>query len=406
MKCADIKYDNIFHPDEAFQLYKNNLINLYVDSYGVNNENIIKDRINSTIYLFESNPIDKMKYANDHINEISSKMYDNITEEYLDYCLVKEYITKIIYDKYYDEFATIFKASHLIREEDLFNCDFSSFSSINQNKLKDKKIPIEFKKYILERRQKYLNFCSSNNLYPVIDNHIVDYMSDLLYEMNYSINKYIFLNSKWGKKIKQSILASSVVSISNKNFVKMLFESDNAATYCFFDRGYYNVVCHFPVIELTKVNALDRIFFHECRHVVEFDNGICGIDELNSKYVISNEINTEKNAIMDTKKMYEYPLFSNDIMNSGISSSYEKLFPFAGEFFDENKNILNQICFNNDISKLHFLFGEENFSEYNKYLTDIYNARFYSDEIKDLPVDTSKSKQLLYRLKDSFQSRQ
>ena len=71
-----------------------------------------------------------------------------------------------------------------------------------------------------------------------------------------------------------------------------MFDNTKATTLINYSNSYLTV-CHITLITLSSLKALDKMFFHETRHVIEIDK-LCGIEGIKETYRLLNEIRTEK----------------------------------------------------------------------------------------------------------------
>ena len=80
--------ENILYPDEALDEYKKKLLEVYLEDYGEEYKDIIIKRMNNTLYLFDSNPKDTLRFIlnNDSIKDFKLGYANN------DSCLYKHLI--------------------------------------------------------------------------------------------------------------------------------------------------------------------------------------------------------------------------------------------------------------------------------------------------------------------------
>ena len=52
-----INYNNILNPNIALDKIKDRLIEIYMCDYGIEYKELIEERINNTIFIFDSNPL-------------------------------------------------------------------------------------------------------------------------------------------------------------------------------------------------------------------------------------------------------------------------------------------------------------------------------------------------------------
>lgn len=65
-----------------------------------------------------------------------------------------------------------------------------------------------------------------------------------------------------------------------------MFDNTKTTTLINYSNSYLTV-CNIPLITLSSLNALDKIFFHEIRYVIEIDK-LCGIEEIFGKNRLTN----------------------------------------------------------------------------------------------------------------------
>ena len=109
MSLGTVKFENILNPEEAFKEFKKYLIELYAEDYGEEYKELIKNRIDGTYYLFESNPIDTYNFYKENKNlSYGLKRRIRIEREYSDYISFKNKIDKYLTNKYKDIISSYF----------------------------------------------------------------------------------------------------------------------------------------------------------------------------------------------------------------------------------------------------------------------------------------------------------
>ena len=126
------------------------------------------------------------------------------------------------------------------------------------------------------------------------------------------------------------------------------------------------------IINSSKFKSLDRMFLHENRHIIEAGIDHVGINtHLGNKYQMLNEIRTEKHAIEDSEYFKNKVLWSNEEMPEHSYNGYEELFPYTHNFYEDNKDILDDIAINGKIDELEELYGEDSLNRYDYFLKDL-----------------------------------
>lgn len=400
--------DAIMSPNEAFSDYKKYLLGKYVEDYGEDKYSLMRKRMDHTIYLFNSPPPYKMQFIVDHFNEISDyREVLRIEAEFQDYMKVRKRIENDLRRKFYDEIASYFHiANGKIRYEELVDLDFDSFSSKSLSLLANEEVDEKVKESILRRQEKYKKTCRMYYLEPITDCRIIDHLKRYEARLNAIMGELLIKYSKWGKRIQKEINSQSKIKVTEREIAKIVFCDKTASTSTITKGEKCTVLCYFPVMKVSDIGELDRLFFHENRHVVETNRNFSGIDDYHcSKYTMLNEVRTEKNAGIDAQSFAEIPLFSNASMGKKYFNCYQAVFPYTEDFFEQYREVLNGIAIENDISMLEHLYGEDNLVAFNNYLNDIEQAYIDNGGPCCLPVDQEKQKQLVFQLQESYRSK-
>ena len=119
-------------PKEVLDENQNLLIDRYVEDYGNEYRDLIRKRMDNTLYLFDSNPIVTMEFIQQFGGIISSSQMILFEKEYRNYKKVFSVIHERIKKQYYQKLASYFSiSSHPIKEE-ILSLDIESFSLENQ----------------------------------------------------------------------------------------------------------------------------------------------------------------------------------------------------------------------------------------------------------------------------------
>jgi len=399
--------DAIMHPHDAFLGYKKYLLWQYAEDYGEDKYHLVRERMNQTIYLFESPPSDKMQFINDHFNEITDyKAMLRIETEFQDYIKVKKKIDAQLRKKFYDRVAYHFHiGSDRIRYEELVDLDFDAFSLESLKLLNSETTDEKVKTQILQRQERYCEICRLYGLKPITDWRVISFLKRYENQLNSIEKKALIKHSKWGKRIQKEVNSQSKIKITPDVLAEIVFGKKTASTNTIIQGKEMTRLCYFPVMKVSGIGELDRLFFHENRHVVETDRNCSGIDNYqHSKYTLLNEIRTEKNAGVDSLAFTAIPLFSNAPMSAKHFNCYRAVFPYTEGFFEQYREELNDIAIENDIMKLEQLYGEDNLVAFNHYLSDIERSYIKNAGPSHLPVDQEKQKQLVFKLHESYWS--
>ena len=101
--------ENVLNPNKALEEYKSYLLTMYVKDYGEKYYDLIKNRMDNTIYLFDANPLENMKFLEENGEDIFPNIIDNIVVIPIKYT---EYI-KILFNKVPNVFAFLVSKENL-----------------------------------------------------------------------------------------------------------------------------------------------------------------------------------------------------------------------------------------------------------------------------------------------------
>lgn len=365
--------ENILNPEISFLDYKNNLIEKYIEDYGEEYKDTIIDRMNKTLYLFDSNPKDKLLFILNNEKSIDDKYLVEVEKEYNNYQRIKRKIHNSMIKKYYNYLSVFFNVSNSYINEDILNLDIDSFSLENQAKLSNSEINEKIKDKIIKRQIRYLAACKENNVEPLTDGikiHLIERERDRLKRNEI---KHILLKTSWGKKILKKFRDYNP-KIELSDIVKIMRQEEVGAADFLLDESYEETsrILYYPIMRNIKYKSLDRMFFHENRHIIEAGKDHVGINtHLGNKYQMLNEIRTEKHAIEDSKHFINNVLWSNEEMPEHSYNGYEELFPYTYNFYDDNKDLLDELSFSGKIEELENIYGEDNLIRYDYFLKDL-----------------------------------
>lgn len=397
------RIDNILYPDEAYNEYKNSLISMYIDDYGEENYKKIKKRIDETYYLFDSNPEESLKFldeTNSGLLNLSRSFRFEI--ENSNYISCKKKIDNSLCFEFKEYLSNIFGISSRYIDENFLKMDFDAFSFKSMRKL-HRGTDVE-KKEIESRQTAYIRTCELYGVKPVTSLSIIEGIISEKNRLDKLEKKLLVEDTIWGKRIKENIVKTTGYNIPSDILADLLFLRGCCA--CVINipnpKGNVKRICVFPCIHNYYIGLCDVSFLHENRHVVESDKNFVGLHILKDDgYVLLNELRTEINAIRDSKKFIDSPLFSNSSMNSKYVSFYDRLLYYSFDFVNDNLDVLNKLAFNNDVNGFESLFGKDNLEEFDYYLAEVdYLFRDNSSLI-----DEEKGRELVKELNNHFASR-
>ena len=406
MSLGTVKFENILNPEEAFKEFKKYLIELYAEDYGEEYKELIKNRIDGTYYLFESNPIDTYNFYKENKNlSYGLKRRIRIEREYSDYISFKNKIDKYLTNKYKDIISSYFNTTSSLLSDDLLIADFDSFSYESIRVLNNPYASYENKSRILNRQKRYLDLCSQHNVRAITDSSIIERIINIRKELENEGFKLLLDNTIWGRRIVKDIYSKTGKMVDTKLLGTVMYDDKCCASVCQIPtyNGDFIRICLFPIMKNYDIGALDKIFYHENRHVIESDINVSGFACSNiGNYFLINELRTQENAIRDAYEFRRVPLFANYKESDNFINIYERLFDYCGPFIKNYLNLLNKIGINNDILGLENLFGKVNLQELEEYLKEVDKS--FLDGYPDR-IDFNKQKVLTYCLDSHFYSR-
>ena len=147
--------ENVLNPNKALEEYKSYLLTMYVKDYGEKYYDLIKNRMDNTIYLFDANPLENMKFLEENGEDIfpNIKKIRTYLKEYKNFIKIKNALENKYYEDYYLILSNSFSYYSKFGIEDFINIDLDSYSSTNIMLLNDKYTSDSIKKDILKRQQ-------------------------------------------------------------------------------------------------------------------------------------------------------------------------------------------------------------------------------------------------------------
>lgn len=403
MSLGAVKYENILNPEEAWNEFKRYLIELYAEDYGEEYKELIKKRIDSTYYLFDSNPIDTYNFYKNNKISYGFKRMCRIEREYHNYLAVKDRIDKRLTARYKDILSSFYNTVSL--PDDFLIVDYESFSFENMRKLHSATTSEDNKNSILRRQKKYLDFCMLYGVRPITDIDTIDKMTKVKKELEYEEFKFLLDESIWGKRLKKDIFDRTGVHVDTKLLGSVMYDTKCCASVCQIPSsdGKFVRICYFPIMKNYGVGSVDKIFFHENRHVAESGLNISGFSPAcNGDYMLINELRTQENAIRDAYEFRRVPLFSNYGDSPNFVNIYERLFEYSGPFIKNYLGLLNRLGVTNAYYDLEYLFGRDNLMALEGHLKEADTSLLagFSDK-----VDKNKQMMITYYLDRHYSSR-
>ncbi len=395
--------DVFLYPNELLQENKDLLIERYVEDYGEEYRSIIQNRMDNTLYLFDSNPIATMEAIKEFDSSIDSKKMDTLLKEYLNYKKVYDSVHKRMIKKYYHFLSSYFSVpSHPIREE-LLSLDIEAYSLKNLAILqRSGENPTE-KEKILKRQEKYRKDCRKMGINPLTNSVYIQFLLDEKMRIEEMELTSLLKSTKWGKRMIKTI--RSYYPKASISEIQKIMRDDAVAntSYILDSRGCARArVLSFPLLQNYDIKSFDRIFYHENRHVVESNPYSSGLhNHIGNCYELLNEIRTENNALKDLEFFPDDFMWSSDAM-SGHHNTYEELLVYVQSFFEEHRELLNALAIQGDLSCLEKIYGKKNLNELEDFLRKLSYVLKESNYQYFYQAKDDEAKTLVHRLNSHF----
>ena len=373
--------ENIFYPDYPVHEMQELLYDVYVEDYGKNNAKLIKRRQANTQYLFDSDPILTMAFLKDYQMLFhDSEIEDRTFSEYRDFIALQKKKLPKVQENYYELLCAIYKLKDKSLFKDVLALDFDSFSYFSDFLLKNRDCSENIKDRIRLRREKYIHDCKKLGVRILTTKKEIAYLMEARNMYYYEEILFYLNDSKWGKRILNNFYQKGInISITSLATAMSGVRIASCAPYHLLRDKKGGTLVYYPIIKNRKYAGFDRLFYHENRHAIEYGKNHSGLSLRNpEKYVLTNEIRTEINAIMDSEKMEKYILFSNDPLTDVTFNTYERYLPYTGEFFTDNLDILNKLAIRGDMDGFYEKFGFTLLRKMNDYLESIPSEVIHS----------------------------
>lgn len=426
MEMLDI--NNINKP---YNKYKPILINLLVNYYGLQYNEMINKKINDVYIDFSSTPksdYDYFLYKVGHIPEEIYNRYNNyhiverqsrqihkelLMKYLIDKLAIKDY-NKIDYKR--REFLSLFIDENFSKDYINFNNGYiDSYDAKNLNALSDNSIPNSIKESILNDQKKVIEILNLLEIDIDLSGNILEEIDKYRKDLEQKYKNYIAENSNYGKEMFNNFKNRFGLELSPDTIYCICSIRNPAAGHLYvydnnnFEHTYNYIRMPITLLLNLGVKAIDVMVIHELIHQIEQNGENVGIsiyDDQNTNN-IANEIRTQIIAIKLAKQLHELGIFIYDNpYNYGIKGycDYEYLFPLAYDFFNEYDHFIKECAINNTPNKLDECFGPY-WQTYSKYLEDEYQKFLYyvsKDQVKSDFAMNAIASDLINNMKISY----
>ena len=361
--------EEFMYPNEVLEDNMPYLEGIYQEDYGRKFTSTIKRRIDNTLYVFDSDPVVTMNFFKDREKEIHDEDFlRRIYREYDNYIKIKDMVHNMLRKKYYHILSSYFSVLPYPVREDILDLDIEAYSYQNIHKVKFGN-DLE----TIRRQEDYCKECDKLGVKPLTNPRHIHLLLNEKEKLYNQENKLVIKNSRWGRRIIRAMKKYYPI-ITLDDIVTLLEKEYAAYTANLLDNnGIPSArIMYFPLLRNLGARNLDGIFYHENRHVIESTEGGSGLHIFRGKYYrFMNEIRTEKNSLLDKECFSDDFLWSTDKVPDEYYNLYAELFPYAVNFFEENREFLNYCAITGDFKTLEAKFGAKNLIEFEQFLNEM-----------------------------------
>ena len=320
-----IQLENLINPEETLNREKETLFAIYQEDYHLQDNQELEKRWNNTIFILEGNPKDKYIFWKNRMSQLPPTKRNRIYLEWIDYEIIRKRSIQKAQNKFLKYLIETGKIYQNENKKEIWNLDWEAYQIRNSSEA---------------RKHKYQIECIKLGMDSITNWEELDEIIRTKKTIEQEAQREIIKKSIWGKRIQRKAKGISIQQLE-----EILFDQSTNATTCVVEtEGGLKTICFIPWERQIEKVSLDRVFFHELRHVIETKNKRTGLTDFqNPKYDRMNEVRTEKNAIRDEKRILIlfgrqpkkiqclYELFFNTIENLEEYQEYLNIQAFRGK---------------------------------------------------------------------------
>ena len=342
-----INYKNVLSPEEGIAPFIEQMIPKYCEGYGSSFSGVIEKNFQESVFIFDSLPEEKLHFFQKFFRNIPFKAYSDCMFEYIDYINIEKKIDEDIWNEFSDSVYGMVSPS----KKELFSLDYDSYSLDSIMFLNDSSRSQSIK----ERQDEYWSKCLELDVFPIMNWQEIDRILALRKQLLKQKQIRLMQSTVWGKRMMKK-LHEKGFHVSEETAAMILFDRSVAAStnVVLDDEGQPKIVCFVPFFSGHNFMYIDRVLFHEFRHIAEMHpKGTGLVSFADPKYDLLNEIRCDYHALRD------YQAFSSvTFSRSSSKSAYERFFPDYESFLKEHELLLDFLAMHDDVS-LEEIFGEE-----------------------------------------------
>ena len=353
---------------------------MLIEEYGYRYEELIRNRLSKTNYIFKSLP-DITYYSLKELgyDPKTYKSLEKYYQDYINYRQVEDYLDNKIKKKIYNylkeklSLADDYLSKHL---EEILNLDYKVFSENSMNILRYS-LNESLKSLITDKQSDFIRRCIEEDL-PLT---IIDISKELdayisLLERSKQIQLLKLTN--FGKEMTDNIsniLDTNYYYESLNYSRKILFDDNSAATTWTIERNKktYTIV-YIPILKIKDDISIDHVLVHESIHAVESRKGNCGIGSHKRENNVINELKTESKTIRLHNKLKKdgISIFDTKENSDKTEVVYTLFVPLMDYLLQDYEDLFNYCSLYNKVSPLYKVFGKDHFVNFSKDVSDLY----------------------------------
>lgn len=366
--------------ENIFKESYNYIEEMLIEEYGYRYEELIRNRLSKTNYIFKSTP-DITYYSLKELG-YDPKKYKSLEkyyQDYINYRQVEDYLDKKIKKKIYNylkeklSLSDDYLSKHL---NEILSLNYQVFSENSMNILRYS-LNESLKSLIIEKQSDFIRRCMEEDLpLAVIDiSKELDAYTSLL-ERSKQIQLLKLTN--FGKEMTNhisNILDTNYYYESLNYSRKILFDDNNAAATWSIERNKksYTIV-YLPILKIKDDISIDHVLVHESIHAIESKKGNSGIGSYKRDNNVINELKTESKTMRLHNKMKKngISIFDTEENSNKTECLYTHFVPLIDYLLQDYEDLFNYCSLYNKVSPLYKVFGKDNFVNFSKDVSDLY----------------------------------
>lgn len=387
-----VNYENALYPEEAVLDYQENLLDIYIEDYGEELRDIIEERLRNTLCLFDVDPVETVVKLYEHAKG-DAKLAKRMTDEACNFSRLQSRAIRKFRKPYIDLLSSTFNVRRGAKK--LLELDYSF--------LLDETLSEEDKAIF---DAEYRRTCKRLRVSPIYNIETIKALNSTMEMLKKNCDLYVLEKSLWGKRVTAKV-REKFGRLSTFEILS-IFQSATypnlATTTQVLSNTDENVgsILYFPLVSLLDVGDIDHNFFHELRHAVETGDNGCGLKIIHDElYRLINEVHTEENAVNDLSRLQGKILWAQDEAN--LNNSYQNLFSYVLDFFQDNRDLLNYLALYNDAELFESIFGVSDLMQLEFFLKDLHEKIMQDEDFYD-SSEVVRGKKLIKKLDDNAYS--